>query len=185
MTHVKHISSSRGLILDLRSNGGGNTIVSMSIFSLFVSTPSIFEYSSNVYDNQSTIVVKPHPGYYIDNPVVILVDKGTACAAESFAEAMRCGANAIIMGKDERTSGVYANVVDISFPSGIILKTNIFSEQYRVASREQIENRGIKPDILIDINRVKDLFPYDDKCLQSACQYINHINFANTRVRKH
>lgn len=174
LSRAAEMSSAEGLVIDLRGNGGGNSSVAMSIMSLFIDSPQIYSHSEDIFGNITTTVVKPNPHYYYDFPITILIDNGTACASESFAEAFRSSGRAIIMGRNS-SGGAYANLHEIRFPSGIVLKTNIFTEKYIVASGRNIENRGIEPDIWLSVGKVEDLFPYNDKCLHDALEYMKYI----------
>ena len=76
-------------------------------------------------------------------PMVVLVNKGTASAAEIFAGAMQDHARALLMG--ESTFGKGAVQSMIALEGGGALK--ITSAHYRTPSGRQIEGAGIVPDI--------------------------------------
>jgi C-terminal processing protease CtpA/Prc len=172
LNYADTIKRSNGIIFDLRGNGGGNSGIAMQIFSLFIKNASIYSHAIDMYGNRKTCLVKPNPFFTIDQPLVILVDKNTACASEAFAEALRYNGRGIILGK-ETTIGAFANLYELLFPSGIILKFNSLSDIELVASGKKIENEGIEPDIWIDIMEVEDLYPFKDKCLWSAINFLS------------
>lgn len=171
ISKIDLLQNSKGIIIDLRGNGGGNSMIAMSLFSLFIKKPTVYEHCIDYYGNKSSMVVKPNLEYFIDKPIVLLIDNNTACASETFIDAMRMSTNTTVFGKSH-TSGTLATLVEINFPSGVKLKTNIFSDRILTATGRQIENIGITPDIYVAITNVDDLYPYKDKILNEACKYI-------------
>lgn len=170
-SHIEQIKQSRGIIFDLRGNGGGNSSIAASIISTFIDSPEVYTTTIDIYKNHHSKVIKPHPYFHLKVPIVILIDGNTACASESFAETLRNACKAKIIGKS-RSRGAYASLTEIKFPCGIIIKTNIFSNYFLLNNGKNIENNGIEPDIWIDIHSVNDLYPYNDKCLKFAHSYL-------------
>ncbi|MCL2311742.1 MAG: S41 family peptidase [Firmicutes bacterium] len=77
------------LILDLRNNGGGGEIAAAKIASSFITTPQSFLHHKYIFSNNEAIkeswVISPNPVLNLVNvPVIILTNRNTACASESF-----------------------------------------------------------------------------------------------------
>ena len=91
LNYADELKKSKGLIFDIRNNGGGDLQTVLDIFSMFIKEPCIvLNYESPVLDNfRETCVVKPNNIFHFDIPVVILINKGTACGSELFAYLMK------------------------------------------------------------------------------------------------
>lgn len=174
MAQFERIKKAKGLIFDIRNNGGGSLGTAASIISLFISKPEVLSGTEDVYGNKSSLVIKPYASTALRKNIVVLVNEGTACASEVFADAMRRNAGAVILGS-KSTAGALSSITQIHFPSGIKLTTNAFSDREFIADGSSIEKKGIAPDIYIDIRQVRDFYPYDDRCLSAACEYLNQI----------
>lgn len=162
LNHFEEINKSKGLIIDLRGNGGGGTMASHRLFSLFINKPSVYSNLLDYHNDRESVVVIPNNKFYINIPVVILIDNHTACESEAFAEAMRYNKKTILVGKDS-TSGTYASVYSLGFPSNVKLKINTIDSQNILCNNKMIEGIGISPDIWVKDNNVNDLYPYQDK----------------------
>jgi carboxyl-terminal processing protease len=136
----------QGLVLDLRGNGGGlleEAVLSASIFlpegETVVSTESRSE-GEVVYEAQG------------DNlpplPIVVLIDRGTASAAEILAAALADDAGAKVVGTRSFGKGVFQQEVDLS--NGGALKLTV--GEYFTPDGENLAGAGISPDV-----RARDL----------------------------
>ena len=104
----------KGLILDLRGNGGGNADVLRAVASYLIGSPSkgtvdLLEVD-NVKEDYSTVYsVKPNNNY-IDTPIYVLCDGGTASASEALIGAMRANKTlTALIGKETVGKGVAQN----------------------------------------------------------------------------
>jgi len=130
-----------GLALDLRSNGGGlleEAVLSASIFlaegEVVVSTRSRTQ-GETLYEAQG--------GNLPRMPVVVLIDRGTASAAEILAAALADDAGAKIVGIRSFGKGVFQQEVDLS--NGGALKLTI--GEYFTPAGENLAGKGIQPDV--------------------------------------
>jgi len=93
-------SMMRGLVLDLRGNPGGYLPEAVALADLFLHDGLIV---TVLGAGGSVETHKAHAdGTYPDIPVVVLVDSGTASAAEIVAGAMSCGDRAVLLGAPTR-----------------------------------------------------------------------------------
>ena len=169
---IPQIKRAKGLIIDLRSNGGGDEISGMRILSAFISKPSVYSESfiPPNRDYRETLLIKPCKEFHLVIPVIILIDKKTACASECFAYDMRKYAGAILVGTS-RTAGAYAPLTTIILPGGLKISCDcLFGELG--PSGYDFENSGIAPDIWVWNRKVIDLAPYRDKVLETALRLL-------------
>jgi carboxyl-terminal processing protease len=121
------------LILDLRDNPGGEMNAFLQLASDFLEQGSELVTMTDV-DGDDTIYRAREPQLY-SFPIVLLVDRGTASAAELFAGCLRAHGRAIVIG--ERTYGkgaaqalvassekgaVYGTVASFTLPGGLAVQ---------------------------------------------------------------
>lgn len=153
----------RGVVIDLRGNGGGYLESAQDIASLWL--------------NKKVVVTERSGGAVIDTlysrgdpvlegvPTVILVNEGSASASEILAGALRDNGAAKIVGKKTFGKGVVQDVR--SLRDGGSLKVTIAS--WYTPKGKNISKEGITPDTIVDINEAdvaagRD--PQKDKALE-------------------
>lgn len=172
LNHANEIVQSKGIIFDIRNNGGGDLITVLNIFSTFIKDPSIvLNYESPVIELfKETVVVKPNETFHFDIPVIILINKGTVCGSELFAYLMKKYDNAILVG-DSNTGGSFSERISIVFPDSTKIYTNAHAKMYCYPDY-LVECKGINPDIWVSKNKIADLYPFEDKVLKTAIRVI-------------
>jgi C-terminal processing protease CtpA/Prc len=179
MSHILHflnnwnvIKAAKGIIIDLRSNGGGSLEAASTMFSFFIDKPKLFCRNYTLIDHSGieSLFIKPNFNYSLPNtPVVILGNELTACASEMFILAMRQIDRAIFIGNI--TCGSLISASTVVLPSGIKVKTNAMFNKFHFTGH--IEDVGIAPDIWVPLNEINDMSAYQDKVLLVAVTYIN------------
>ncbi len=142
----KHI---KALILDLRNDPGGLLNECASVASNFIpSGPLIWTVGRDG---------KPVPlnisGHRFDLPLVVLVNKGTASAAEILTGAIKDYGVGKVIGEQTFGKGVVQQIFPLA--KGYTLKITV--EEYLTAKKHKINKIGIKPDIVIKNTDKKDL----------------------------
>lgn len=132
----------KGLILDLRGNGGGYLKEAVTIASQFVPKGEIITYTIDKYDRKVESVSEG--GVAVGMPLVILTDKGSASASEVVTGALRDHEVATIVGATTYGKGVVQ--IPFELKSGIGgLKVTI--SRYYTPDGENIDKTGIVPHI--------------------------------------
>ena len=111
------------LILDLRGNGGGLLDQTVTVSNLFVPANSrIVETRGRVASSYQTFLADggQQP---LDIPLVVLVDQGTASAAEILAGAIQDHDMGLIAGTPTWGKGLVQTVYNLSYGTGIALTT--------------------------------------------------------------
>ncbi|SDG23924.1 N-terminal domain of Peptidase_S41 [Dyadobacter soli] len=97
---MRFVANTRALVIDLRSNGGGGSNVGSVLESFFLppnTTLLEFKTRNGNVQTEKTVGWLLEPRY--EKPLVILVGKGTASAAEAFAYALQKHRRAKIIGQ--------------------------------------------------------------------------------------
>jgi carboxyl-terminal processing protease len=131
----------KGLVLDLRGNGGGllnEAVLSASIFlpqgELVVSTDGRAT-GHREYDAVGDPLGK--------RPIVVLIDRHTASAAEILASALADHHLATIVGTRSFGKGTFQEVIRLAAGGALDLTVG----QYFTASGASLADRGIQPDV--------------------------------------
>lgn len=128
----------KGLILDVRDNGGGDFDVALSISSLFLNGQDIV----SVADAKGrTTVHKSAPGGY-DMPLIVLVNQNSASASEILAGALHDNDRAQLVGEKTYGKGLVQTVFVL--PDGGALK--LTTAKYYTPNHTDINEIGIIPD---------------------------------------
>ncbi|MBQ8588966.1 MAG: S41 family peptidase [Firmicutes bacterium] len=132
-----------GLIIDLRNNGGG--IVSSAV-----------EVADELMDAATVVYAETRSGtrtYYktengkTDLPYVLLVDGGSASAAEILAAGVQEYGGGLVVGTQTYGKGVIQTTQTLI--NGAALK--LTTMQYYTASGKEIQGVGMTPDIVVEL----------------------------------
>ncbi len=142
----------RGLIIDLRNNGGGLLDEAISVTNMFlsggevVSTKGRREVDVESYNARTGEVFK-------DIPVVVLINGGSASASEIVAGALQDRERATIVGTTSFGKGSVQSVIPLGVDLGAIRLT---TARYYTPSGRSIQALGIEPDIEIAQQRLTE-----------------------------
>ena len=110
-------AGARGIIFDLRGNGGGSLPAAVGIAGHFIDNGPVVQVKTQgqrvrSYDD-------PTPGVEWDGPLVVLVDESTASASEIVAAALQDYGRAIIVGTNQTFGkGTVQNMMDFDRAAG-------------------------------------------------------------------
>ena len=167
LNHADDLESAKGLIIDLRSNGGGDGGTVLRMVSAFIDENTLCGNDYCPADGRiESLVIRPNDQFHFDLPVVILANEATACASENFIDIMRY-TNRAIMVADGHTQGLFSHRIDLIFPDGMRVYMNSLSKPLS-PNGSSYEVEGLAPDIWIHLNTIDDLAHRDDKMLRTA-----------------
>jgi len=141
-----------GMILDLRNNPGGYLHIALDMANKWL-PPEVSIMKEQRANSDRTSHVSNNQEYYLDMPLVVLVNKGSASASEIVAGALQDNKVATIIGEQTFGKGVVQEVMPLS--DGNVMKLTI-SEWFTPDGR-QINGKGITPDIIVEVVEGKDM----------------------------
>ena len=133
----------RAMVIDLRSNPGGLLQSATQIADLFldsgviVSTKGRSEYENSVVNARADLAVPK------DKPIVVLINKGSASAAEILAGALKDQKRAYLVGENSYGKGSVQQIIPVD-DTGFKLTM----ARYYTPSDENIDKTGIPPDLV-------------------------------------
>ncbi len=117
---LKRSGGLQGLILDLRNNPGGLLDEGVAVSDLFLDQGDGIVETRGRNPNQNEKYVAQHPDQYPGLPVVVLVDGGSASAAEIISGALQDNDRAVLVGESTYGKGVVQSLYQLS--GGNVLK---------------------------------------------------------------
>jgi carboxyl-terminal processing protease len=141
----------KGIVIDMRNNPGGLVDSAVNIANDFLDASKLKQNKLIVYakgqGNETQLVAEASEGELIPNmPIVILINEGSASAAEIVAGALQDHKRAIIIGTRSFGKGTVQTILPINGSSAIKLTTAI----YYTPMGRSIQAKGIEPDINVE-----------------------------------
>lgn len=147
----------QGLILDLRNNPGGLLNQAVKISDVFLNEGVIVYTKGRVEDDNQKFYAhsKDTEGNY---PVVILVNSGSASAAEIVSGALKVAGRAIVVGEQTFGKGSVQTVKPLENGGALSITTSL----YYLANDNSIQSTGVSPDYVISENPEVDFLRESD-----------------------
>ena len=150
-----------GIIIDLRANTGGLLNNAIYIADLFLDDEIIVStVDRDGYKDTSRSTKK----YFSTQPLVVLINKGSASASEILSGALKDNQRAILIGENTFGKGLVQEVKSLTpFGAGL----NITIQKYLTPNDTDINKKGIAPDIEVKITE-QNIKDKDDVQLKKA-----------------
>lgn len=164
----------KGLIFDLRNNGGGTLYSVLNMLDYLLPEGTI----ATATDNQGeTTVLKKSDKHEIDLPMVTITNGNTASASELFVQALKDYQKAESVGTTTYGKGVMQTAYPLDDGSAIVITTAYFNPPSGV----NFNGVGIQPDyeVTLTAEQEKD-FAYLDETTDP--QLMKAIDVVNSRV---
>lgn len=152
----------KGVILDLRDNSGGLLAECEKIASNFIPS-GILLWTRNRDGVTEPLKIK---GQEFNLPLVVLINNGTASAAEILTGVIKDYNVGTIIGENTFGKGVIQQIFNL--PGSYTLKVTV--EEYLTPDKIEINGKGITPDITVQNNPDK---PQEDLQLQKAIEILS------------
>lgn len=141
----------KGIILDLRNNGGGLLDQAVAVSEYFIDSGVIVTTKGRSKNSNSVLTSNKFVEKAPSVPIVALINVGSASAAEIVAGALQDHKIAVILGTKSFGKGSVQSFTTISPRAAIKLTT----AKYYTPSGRSIQAEGIEPDILVEMAEVK------------------------------
>ncbi|GAA4376787.1 S41 family peptidase [Actinomadura verrucosospora] len=139
-------SPAGGVLLDLRGNPGGLVDEAVETASAFLADGPVVTYEPRGRPAERRAVTAPGDAR---TPLVVLVDAGTASAAEIVAGSLRDRDRAVIVGS--RTYGKGSVQEPLRLADGSVIELTV--GRYRTPSGRNLDGVGIEPDVEVSADR--------------------------------
>lgn len=139
----------KGVVVDLRDNGGGSLIEAVELTGLFLPRGPIVQ----VRDASGQVDVKyDDPGISWEGPLCVVVGRFSASASEIFAGAIQDYGRGLVVGSQTYGKGTVQNLMDLNRlipqePGKLGQLKMTLAKFYRVTG-SSTQHKGVEPDIL-------------------------------------
>lgn len=133
-----------GYVVDLRSNPGGLLDQAVSVSDAFLERGEIVSERGRAKDDIERFYARPGD-LTGGKPIIVLVDAGSASAAEIVAGALQDHRRALVMGERSFGKGSVQTVIQLDQNSALRLTT----ARYFTPSGRSVQAGGIDPDIVV------------------------------------
>ena len=134
----------QGLVLDLRNNPGGGPEQAVSVSSLFLDS-GIIVHIKGRKGTQNQTLKATDKDILKGIPIAVLINQGSASASEIVAAALRDNHRAVLVGEKTFGKGSIQGLYALENYGGI----KITIARFYTPKGEEIQGRGIQPDILL------------------------------------
>lgn len=166
----------KGIVLDLRNNGGGLLNEAVNIVNLFIPKGEIVVSTRGKIKEWNRDFKTSKPTYDLDIPVTVLINGFSASASEIVSGVMQDYDRGVLIGQQSYGKGLVQNTMDIGYNSKVKVTTAKYytpsqrciqaieykngkpvsvPDDQRMAfetrnGRKVLDGGGIKPDVIVD-----------------------------------
>jgi carboxyl-terminal processing protease len=137
----------KGLVLDLRNDPGGLLNQAIEVSDVFLKAGVIVSTRGRTKSMETRATARDNGDQDVTVPIVVLVNEGTASAAEIVAGALQDNGRALIIGTQTFGKASVQTVIPLEDGSALKLTT----ARYYTPSGRSIQAEGIKPDIIVKL----------------------------------
>lgn len=173
----------KGMIIDLRSNIGGNNEYAFKIVSRLITEPvKTSKWKTRQYIpalrswgrpekwyEEEAEIIEPSTQKNYSGPLVILTSPFTCSSSEDFIVPLDYSNRAILVG--QKTAGSTGNPLVLALPGGGVFRVCTKRDTY--PDGKEFVGFGIDPDITVRRTQ-KDIYKYEDPVLKKALDVIKN-----------
>ena len=139
----------QGLVLDLRNDPGGLLNQAIEVSDMFLRSGVIVSTRGRTKSMETRMQAKDDGAREVTVPMVVLVNEGTASAAEIVAGALQDNGRALIAGTQTFGKASVQTVIRLEDGSALKLTT----ARYYTPKGRSIQAEGIKPDLIVKLKK--------------------------------
>ncbi len=140
----------KGIIIDVRNNPGGLLDSAVEISDYFLPEGDLIVYTKGrISESNQKFYSENSPSVPENIPVVMLVNGGTASAAEILTGALRYNSRAIVVGEKTFGKGSVQTLLPLEMGYGVKITT----AKYYMPNHKCIDGKGINPDITVKLSQ--------------------------------
>jgi carboxyl-terminal processing protease len=143
---LTNLSSTKGIILDLRDNPGGLLTNAIEISNMFLAPQQDIVFTVDRDGYKTSAKSDGHP--LSEQPMVVLINKGSASASEIASGALKDNGRAVLVGQKTFGKGLVQGITRLDDGSGV----NVTIAKYLTPSDTDIDKKGIMPDVVVEIS---------------------------------
>jgi carboxyl-terminal processing protease len=153
------------LVLDLRDNPGGMVTAAVDVAGQFIDTGVVFYERDS--EGQDKIFNAKRGGSALDLPLAVLVNRGTASAAEIVGGAIQDQERGLLVGERTFGKGSLQSIRELSDNSSI----HVTIAHWLTPNRHEIQDAGLAPDMEVTSSQ-EALDLGQDPQLEAALHYL-------------
>ncbi len=170
---LKDFKDLSGVIIDIRSNPGGEDKTAFAIANRFADSrrlahTKITQKSPGQFSDPKEFYLEPYKKGTFDGPVVLLTNDASASAADVMALIMKQIPNVTIVG--DRTEGIFSDMMNASLPNGWDI--TLSNQRYFSPQGINYEVVGVPVDIELK-NTAADLKSESDPVINKALELLS------------
>jgi C-terminal processing protease CtpA/Prc len=175
------LGSTKGMILDIRFNPGGDSTNADDVVSYFIDEPTKASMWKSIryvpayrswgnepeWEQSSPAIIQPREGTRYLGPFVVLTGPSTYSSAEDFLVPLTSSGRAVLVGGT--TAGSTGNPIYVDLPGGG--KFRVVSKRDTFPDGTEFVGYGITPDVVVEPTQ-QDLFEGRDPVLEAGIDAI-------------
>jgi len=163
-------SPAKKIILDVRNNPGGYLRVVQDIAGWFLEKGKMVAIEDFGKNKKNNYYKSPGPASFLDYPLVVLINEGSASGSEILAGALRDNRGVLLIGEKTFGKGSVQELEKLS--GGSSLKVTV--AHWLTPKGELITERGLEPDIKAEISE-EDFEAGRDPQLEKAIEILKNL----------
>ena len=136
----------KGFVIDMRNNPGGVLGAAVDVSDTFIKGKKKLVFTKGKTENALYEYISIDTDLTKGNPIVVLINGGSASASEIVAGALQDHKRAIIMGTQSFGKGSVQTILPITSKTAVKITT----ARYYTPNGRSIQAKGITPDIIIE-----------------------------------
>ncbi len=171
---IQQLNTCKGIIIDIRNNGGGSDINCITIASRFMKEKKLFRYTQwrngpkhSDFSEKFPDYIEPDGSFQFTKPIALLTNRKCFSSAEGFLLMMKTMPYVTVIG--DTSGGGSANPIFRELPNGWVYRIPRWIEYS--SAMTTFEGTGISPDIPVWIN-AEDSLAGKDTILETAIQFL-------------